>query len=46
MDWSQLTWWQYSLIAYGIILVVSVIIGAIELRRAIEVPQDIDIYDL
>lgn len=46
MDWSQLTWWQYGLIAYGIILVVSVIIGAIELCRAEEVPQDIDIYDL
>ena len=46
MDWSQLTWWHYGLIVYGIIIIVSVIICAIEFHRAIEVPQDIDIYDL
>ena len=41
-----MTWWQYGLIIWGIITVISLIAEIFMFKNAIDVPQDIDIFDL
>ena len=39
-------WWHYALISYGVLLLVSFIALIIEIKHAMRVPADVDIYDL